>query len=121
MLEKVYNNDTFKVITRLAARQQRRRGEAPHQQKVKNKACYHVFVSLGAESPKEKKNLKQFSRHMNDAVIVCARVVGRVVAYTAAAAAASEAALTQNSYPSSFRLKAESKMESLSSYSILEV
>ena len=61
---------------------------------------------------KRKKNLKQFSRHMNDAVIVCARVVGRVVAYTAAAAA-SEAALTQNSYPSSFRLKAESKMESL--------
>ena len=78
-LEKVYNNDTFKVITRLAGSSNAARHR---QQKVKNKACYHVFVSLGAESPKEKKNLKQFSRHMNDAVIVCARVVGRVVAYT---------------------------------------
>ena len=91
----------------------------------------HVIMFLSArlvsclKSEKRVKNLKQFKHsHMNDAVIVCARAElssrqSWVVAYTEAAWRQQRSRRTAwvescfSSYPSSFRLKAESKMESL--------
>ena len=59
MLEKVYNNDTFKVIMRLGwLRSNTTKSETSH-----------VIMFLLAL--RQVKNSKQFSHHMNDAVIVC--------------------------------------------------